>query len=901
MLHDVGTLTSASGRRLNDTLLGLDTPTLRDVWRTAPYLHDGSATTLYDVLTSQNNNDAHGVTSSLSSQQVDQLVAYLQQIDGSEPAINESVTLALTSPTDGTLFERAEPINFSVNTNVPDVSKVVYYVDGEPVVEATTAPFTAQWTPIKWGSRHVQAKLYYNNGRTATVSPEVNFIYKRQLKAILVVGDPANLHDGDVAIINRLESQGYIVSLLDDDDATSNITSGQDIMLISSTVIPSSIGEDLTREPVPTIIWGPFDYSFMKLTGGVYNTDFGFTDSGVTTVNLPNSAHPMSGGLSGEVALYYVDLGMPFGIPGANADVIAEAVIGANSFPVIFGYEKGTTMASGMNAPHRRVAFPLRHDFYHLLSPDGWQMFDATLQWAMYGGDETTPIQPLPDILITGPGEGQIVDNDVVLSIELEGWNAQPGGTYWRYWLDGSQEVSIYNNGPVTLNNVPDGNHEIRVQLVTQDHKLINAYDTVNFIVSSGAPTVTPTPAVSPTPTNTPCASCPTATPTNTPVPTNTPDPNAVNVKVQYMAADTQANNNAVKPHMQLVNNSVFEVALTDLTIRYWFTKEGGETLQYHCDYAVINCSQVSGVFVPLATAVTGADHYLEISFSGGTLAPGANTGQIQNRFNRSNWGNLDESNDYSFDGSKTAFADWDQITLYHNGTLIWGTEPGSGGPPTNTPPAPTATNTPPPPTATNTPPAPTATNTPPAPPTATNTPPAPPTATNTPLPTATNTPPAPPTATNTPPAPPTATNTPPAPPTATNTPVPTATNTPFPTATHTPVPTATPATGGSCSINYNIANDWGSGATVQVTITNSGSTAINGWTLAWTFSGNQSVTNAWNGNLTQTGTAVTVTDVGWNGTLSPNGGSASFGFNLNYSGSNTVPTPFTLNGSVCN
>jgi mono/diheme cytochrome c family protein len=84
-LRDVGTLKDTSGLRLGDPLLGIDTPTLLGVWETAPYLHDGSALTLRDVLTTQNPNDRHGPVSTLTPQQLDQLVAYLQQLDGAAP------------------------------------------------------------------------------------------------------------------------------------------------------------------------------------------------------------------------------------------------------------------------------------------------------------------------------------------------------------------------------------------------------------------------------------------------------------------------------------------------------------------------------------------------------------------------------------------------------------------------------------------------------------------------------------------------------------------------------------------------------------------------------------------------------------------------------------------------
>jgi DNA-binding beta-propeller fold protein YncE len=84
-LHDVGTQKVTSGLRLGEPLLGIDTPTLLGVWETAPYLHDGSALTLRDVLTTANPEDRHGAVSTLEPQEVEQLVAYLQQLDGAAP------------------------------------------------------------------------------------------------------------------------------------------------------------------------------------------------------------------------------------------------------------------------------------------------------------------------------------------------------------------------------------------------------------------------------------------------------------------------------------------------------------------------------------------------------------------------------------------------------------------------------------------------------------------------------------------------------------------------------------------------------------------------------------------------------------------------------------------------
>lgn len=82
LLHDVGTITPLSGTRLGEPLEGLDTPTLHGLWHSAPYLHDGSAATLRDVLTTFNPQDLHGVTSTLSSEERLSLEVYLLSLDG---------------------------------------------------------------------------------------------------------------------------------------------------------------------------------------------------------------------------------------------------------------------------------------------------------------------------------------------------------------------------------------------------------------------------------------------------------------------------------------------------------------------------------------------------------------------------------------------------------------------------------------------------------------------------------------------------------------------------------------------------------------------------------------------------------------------------------------------------
>jgi hypothetical protein len=71
--------------------------------------------------------------------------------------------------------------------------------------------------------------------------------------------------------------------------------------------------------------------------------------------------------------------------------------------------------------------------------------------------------------------------------------------------------------------------------------------------------------------------------------------------------------------------------------------------------------------------------------------------------------------------------------------------------------------------------------------------------------------------------------------------------------------------------------------------VRNSGASAITGWRVNWTFANGQTITQLWNGNLTVTGAAISVTNVGFNGSLTPNS-TASFGFNGTQTGTNAIP-----------
>ncbi|GGL00583.1 glycoside hydrolase family 6 protein [Mangrovihabitans endophyticus] len=100
------------------------------------------------------------------------------------------------------------------------------------------------------------------------------------------------------------------------------------------------------------------------------------------------------------------------------------------------------------------------------------------------------------------------------------------------------------------------------------------------------------------------------------------------------------------------------------------------------------------------------------------------------------------------------------------------------------------------------------------------------------------------------------------------------------------------------CRVDYSV-NQWNTGFTGTINLTNLGDPITNGWTLTWTFPGNQHITNGWSGTFNQSGQNVTVTSPSWSSTLGTNA-TANLGFNADYSGTNTAPSSFSLNGTAC-
>ncbi|WP_033438075.1 cellulase family glycosylhydrolase [Saccharothrix sp. NRRL B-16314] len=103
----------------------------------------------------------------------------------------------------------------------------------------------------------------------------------------------------------------------------------------------------------------------------------------------------------------------------------------------------------------------------------------------------------------------------------------------------------------------------------------------------------------------------------------------------------------------------------------------------------------------------------------------------------------------------------------------------------------------------------------------------------------------------------------------------------------------------GGCAVTYKVTGQWQAGFQGDVKIANTGTTAVNGWTLRWTWAGGQTVSQSWGASTSQSAATLSATNVSYTGNI-PVNGSVSFGFIGSWNGTNPVPTSFTLNGASC-
>jgi len=219
---------------------------------------------------------------------------------------------------------------------------------------------------------------------------------------------------------------------------------------------------------------------------------------------------------------------------------------------------------------------------------------------------------------------------------------------------------------------------------------------TATFTVTPVPPTATDTP-VPATPTFTPTPIPPTATSTRTPIPpteTDTPVPPTAtftltptpvslgsgSLTLYFLAGVTSDSTNSPHPQIEVVNTGTGPLNLNNVEVRYWFNCDcTNQTEQVWVDWAGLlpagttATTDVQATVQP--TSLGGQTNYVSYKFTGNLVLQPGQMIQIQSRFNKSDWSNMLQDNDWSF-AAYTSFTPWTHITGYLDGSLVWGQEP---------------------------------------------------------------------------------------------------------------------------------------------------------------------------------------------------------------------------------
>ncbi len=154
----------------------------------------------------------------------------------------------------------------------------------------------------------------------------------------------------------------------------------------------------------------------------------------------------------------------------------------------------------------------------------------------------------------------------------------------------------------------------------------------------------------------------------------------ASSIRILYKCNNTSATSVQIAPWFKVYNDGPDALSLSQVTIRYWYTRDNVRPQTSVCDYAQVGTNNITGNCVAMSNPANTADYYLEVGFTAGagTVASGSNSGEIQFRIHNDIWSDYNQANDYSFNASMTTFTENTNVTAYINGVLVYGTEPGT-------------------------------------------------------------------------------------------------------------------------------------------------------------------------------------------------------------------------------
>ncbi|MBM3878292.1 MAG: hypothetical protein FJ387_00980 [Verrucomicrobia bacterium] len=304
--------------------------------------------------------------------------------------------IQIGSPTDGQIFGLGEPITLTATVTDPDSTSahVEFFVDGNPVGEDTSAPYSSPPLNLAVGRYTLTARATDDDLMTRLSPPVLIQVGQPTPQVLLVVGDPNNLGPGDAGVQQRLESFGFEVVVVDDAASTTQDAVLKALILTSATVSSGSVTTKFRDVPVPVLNWEQALQDDYLLTGDTVDVERGETpDPGdQTDISLVQPSHPLAAGLiAGRRPVVSSPQRFTWGVPAASAAIVATLADNPTR-ATIYAYDTGALLIDGLTkAPARRVHFLLQENTFAGLNQDGLRLFDAAASFAM-----NRPLKPEP-------------------------------------------------------------------------------------------------------------------------------------------------------------------------------------------------------------------------------------------------------------------------------------------------------------------------------------------------------------------------------------------------------------------------------------------------------------------------------------------------------------------------
>lgn len=207
----------------------------------------------------------------------------------------------------------------------------------------------------------------------------------RARNALLIVDFQGTnaLLSGDVQFKNRLEWNGYSVTVKDQDVLVSADMTGKDVIVVSSSIDADSFGSRVRDVAIPVVTWEEEIFDDMRFNVASGDANNWATGETQTHVRMVDSSHPLAAGYTGDIPVFQAANQMAWSKQMASGAIKIATTTFDSSKVSVFGFDAGSQMIN-MTAPARRVG--LFHNYYGSAhSVHAANLFDAAVTWAVTG------------------------------------------------------------------------------------------------------------------------------------------------------------------------------------------------------------------------------------------------------------------------------------------------------------------------------------------------------------------------------------------------------------------------------------------------------------------------------------------------------------------------------------